>query len=107
MKLEIKRPLVAMALSYFIALFFSFFCASLALGILGAFWGVILFCALVGCVILCKVPRRTVICLLLCVLSSIGGCAAIDLTFQKYDRQLTHFADQTVHITGTVEEVSF
>ena len=52
MKLEIKRPLVAMALSYFIALFFSFFCASLALGILGVFWGVILFCALVGCVIL-------------------------------------------------------
>lgn len=49
MKLEIKRPLVAMALSYFIALFFSFFCASLALGILGAFWGVILFCALVMC----------------------------------------------------------
>ncbi len=107
MKLEIKRPLVAMALSYFIALFFSFFCTSLALGILGAFWGVILFCALVGCVIFCKVPRRTVICLLLCVLSSIGGCAAIDLTFQKYDRQLTHFADHTVHITGTVEEVSF
>ena len=59
MKLEINRPLVAMALSYFIALFFSFFCVSLALGILGIFWGVILFCALVGCVILCKVPRST------------------------------------------------